>query len=205
MHPVDDDTLVLAAAIGLRVRQQRQARRWTQDQLADAAGVSRRMLINVEQGTANPSVGTLLRLSGALGVGLPAMVEPPEDQTRVKVTRHGDGVVLWTSDAGGQGVLVAGVDRPDVAELWDWVLVPGDCHTSEAHTAGTQELLQVHEGNVRVEVAGRAVILGAGDALTFPGDTAHSYANHGPTAARFTLAVFEPGVGTPARAESGHG
>ena len=64
-------------AIGARVRQERQSRRWTLDQLAEAAGVSRRMLVNVEQGTANPSVGTLLRLSDALGIGLPALVEPP--------------------------------------------------------------------------------------------------------------------------------
>ena len=33
------------------------------------------MVVNVEQGTVNPSVGTLLRISDALGVGLPALVE----------------------------------------------------------------------------------------------------------------------------------
>ena len=57
------------SAIGARVRQERQSRRWTLDQLAEAAGVSRRMVVNVEQGAANPSVGTLLRISDALGVG----------------------------------------------------------------------------------------------------------------------------------------
>ena len=49
------------SAIGVRVRQERQSRRWTLDQLAEAAGVSRRMVVNVEQGAANPSVGTLLQ------------------------------------------------------------------------------------------------------------------------------------------------
>jgi DNA-binding XRE family transcriptional regulator len=43
----------LASAIGHRVRLERQARRWTLDQLAEAAGVSRRMVVNVEQGSAN--------------------------------------------------------------------------------------------------------------------------------------------------------
>ena len=57
--------------------QVRQSRRWTLDQLAGAAGVSRRMVVNVEQGAANPSVGTLLRISDALGVGLPSLVEHP--------------------------------------------------------------------------------------------------------------------------------
>ena len=44
------------------------------------------MVVNVEQGAANPSVGTLLRISDALGVGLPALVEPPPPKP-VKVTR----------------------------------------------------------------------------------------------------------------------
>jgi len=67
----------LASAIGARVRLARQSRGWTLDRLAATAGVSRRMLVNVEQGAANPSVGTLLKLGDALGVGLPALVEPP--------------------------------------------------------------------------------------------------------------------------------
>ena len=110
---VDEDTHALATAIGVRVRQERQARQWTLDRLAEAAGVSRRMLVNVEQGAANPSVGTLLRISDALGVGLPALVEPPHPKP-VRVTRHGEGAVLWSSSSGGRGVLVAGTEPPDV-------------------------------------------------------------------------------------------
>ena len=197
---MDESTAALALAIGVRVRQERQSRRWTLDQLAEAAGVSRRMLVNVEQGAANPSVGTLLRISDALGVGLPALVERPEPAP-VKVTRHGDGAVLWTSQSGGRGVLVAGTGPPDVMELWDWTLGPGDHHASEAHTPGTRELLQVQQGTITVEVAGQPVTLEAGDAVAFSGDVAHSYANPGLQPGRFSLAVFEPGVGPGSRTE----
>ncbi|MEU7874499.1 helix-turn-helix domain-containing protein [Dactylosporangium sp. NPDC049140] len=76
--PSEDDLAALAAAIGARVRLARQARRWTLDRLAEATGVSRRMLVNVEQGVANPTVGTLRKLGDALGISLPALVEPPE-------------------------------------------------------------------------------------------------------------------------------
>jgi hypothetical protein len=38
--------------------------------------------------------------------------------------------------------------------------------------------------------------------VTFPGDVAHSYANPGTEPARFSLAVFEPGVGTGHRPEA---
>jgi transcriptional regulator with XRE-family HTH domain len=192
---MDKGTTILAMAIGGRVRQERQSRGWTLDQLAEAAGVSRRMVVNVEQGAANPSVGTLLRISDALGVGLPALVESPQPRP-VKVTRRGEGAALWSSGSGGRGVLVAGTESPDVVELWDWTLGPGDHHLSEAHAPGTKELLQVQEGTITVVVADQSVILGAGDAVTFPGDVAHSYANPGTEPARFSLAVFEPGVGS---------
>jgi transcriptional regulator with XRE-family HTH domain len=197
---LDCSAEVLALAIGVRVKHERQARRWTLDQLASAAGVSRRMVINIEQGAANPSVGTLLRISDALGVGLPALVAPPQLKP-VRVTRHGDGAVLWSSESGGRGMLVAGTDPPDVVELWDWSLAPGDQHQSEAHTPGTKELVQVQQGTIIVNVADRSVTLDAGDAVAFPGDVAHAYANPGSQPARFSLAVFEPGVGLDARSD----
>lgn len=198
---MDENTTAMALAIGARVRHERRSRRWTLDRLAEAAGVSRRMVVNVEQGAANPSVGTLLRISAALGVGLPALVEPPEPRS-VKVIRRGEGAVLWRGASGGCGVLVAGTERPDVTELWDWTLGAGDRHVSEAHTPGTKELLHVQEGTVMLEVSDRSVTLDAGDAVAFPGDVAHSYTNPGTEPARFSLAVFEPGVGPGSRSEA---
>ena len=62
-------------------------------------------------------------------------------------------------------VLVAGTEPPDVVELWDWRLAPGDQYVSEAHAAGTRELLQVLEGTVSMEVADERVLLGPGEAL----------------------------------------
>jgi transcriptional regulator with XRE-family HTH domain len=194
----DDGAASLASAIGARVRRERQARRWTLDQLARAAGLSRRAVVNVEQGTANPSVGTLLRVSDALGVGLPALVEPPEPKP-VKVVRNGAGAALWSSKSGGRGVLVAGTEAPDVVELWDWTLGPGDVHATEAHAAGTKELLQVLRGKVMIEVAGHEYTLAVGDAATFSGDVPHSYSNVGRASARFAMAIFEPAVGATSR------
>lgn len=199
---MEQSTEALASAIGARVKRERKSRGWTLDQLATAAGVSRRMVINVEQGAANPSVGTLLHISDALGIGLPALVAPPPPQPRpVKVTRYGDGAALWSSQAGGRGMLVAGTGPPDVVELWDWTLAPGDRHASEAHTPGTKELMQVQQGRVTVTVADQSVTLDAGDAATFSSDVPHAYSNPDTHPARFSLAVFEPSVGSSIRSE----
>ena len=195
---MDENTQRLANSIGARVKQERLSLQWTLDQLADHAGISRRMLVNVEQGAANPSVGTLLRLSDSLGVGLPALVEPPPLKA-VKITRQGEGAVLWAGKHGGRGVLLGGTRSPNVIELWDWTLKPGEGHDSDAHVTGTEELLQVLEGELTVRVGSETHVLGESDALCFPGDEPHAYENNSNAPLRFTLAVFEPGVGTSHR------
>lgn len=195
---MDPGAAALASAIGARVKQERQSRGWTLDQLATAAAVSRRMVVSVEQGEVNPSVGTLLRLSDALGIGLPALVEPPQ-RTPVKVTRRGEGAALWSGDRGGRGILVAGTAPPHAIELWDWTLAAGETHASEPHAPGTKELIHVLQGSIAVDVDGESVTLKAGDAVTFNGDVAHAYAQTGRGPARFSLAVFEPGVGSGGR------
>ena len=101
LHSMDTDTASLARVIGSRVRAERQSRRWTLDQLAEAAGTSRRSVINVEQGAANPSVGILLKLSDALGIGLPTLVAPLEPKP-LSVTRAGEAAVLWSGEFGGR-------------------------------------------------------------------------------------------------------
>ena len=137
VHYMDRSAVGLAVAIGLRVKQERQSRGWTLDQLAEAAGVSRRMVVNVEQGAVNPSVGTLLRLSDALGVGLPSLVEPPRPKP-VKVTRRARARRCGAVSRRAVGVLVAGTTPPDVVELWDWTLGPGDQHSQRGPRCGHQ-------------------------------------------------------------------
>jgi len=185
----------LAEAIGVTVRTQRQARSWTLDQLAERAGVSRRVLVTIEQGSSNPSIATLLRISDALGIGLPALVADG-GQAAADVTRAADRPALWSSPAGGAALLAAGTSPPDVVELWDWTLGPGDDYRSEPHSRGTWELLTVLDGVVVVFVAGRDHDLGPGDAVRFRGDVAHGYRNPDlRSPARFALTVFQPGVG----------
>lgn len=194
MHYMNSNGEKLAQAIGARVKHERRALEWTLDRLAEEAGVSRRMVVNVEQGSTNPSVGTLLRLSDALGVGLPALVESPTSTT-AKLVRADQGAVLWSGKHGGTGVLVAGTEPPDVVELWHWTLQPGEACQSEAHTTGTRELLHLHSGLLSMEVDGQIHELAAGDALTFAGDVDHTYENPSNMPANFSLTVFEPGVG----------
>jgi transcriptional regulator with XRE-family HTH domain len=200
-----DDADSIAAVVGRRVRDARNQRRWTLDELANRSGVSRRMVINIEQGAMNPSIATLLRISDALGIGLPALVETDSTPHSPVVTRAGNGVRLWEGAGGGSAVLTVGTHPPDVLELWDWSLGPGDLHESEPHSAGTREQLVVISGKMEVRVADTTTQLGPGDAMSFRGDVAHSYgcAADARKPVRFILSVFEPGVNTTPAGKSG--
>lgn len=183
--------------IGARVRQHRTARGWTLDEFAGRSGVSRRQLIHIEHGEGNPSIATLLRLSDALGVGLPVLVDVERAATAT-FTPAGRAPVLWRGANGGQASLVAGTEPPDVVELWHWTMYPGERHRSDPHTAGTRELLLVTEGHLDLTLGDDTSRLDTGDAATFNGDRPHGYAT--PTGAssptRFTLTVFQPQVGS---------
>jgi quercetin dioxygenase-like cupin family protein/DNA-binding XRE family transcriptional regulator len=191
---VSEDASV-TARIGERVRRHRASRGWTLSELADRSGVSRRMLISVEHGTSNASIATLLRISDALGVGLPALVDVQRPSPCI-VTRDGCAPLLWRGAHGGSGRMVAGTEPPDVVELWDWTLQPGEPHASEAHSAGTRELLLVLAGRVELRVGERTERLNAGDSAAFAGDLDHAYAAPGDaqTPSRFALTVFQPNV-----------
>lgn len=65
-------------------------------------------------------------------------------------------------------------------------------------------MVQVQQGTITIEIADQSVTLDVGDAIALPGDLAHSYTNPHPDPARFSLAVFEPGVGSGTRSEVTH-
>src|SRR4051794_38192870 len=102
-------------------------------------------------GTDRSSVGTLLKISDALGSGCRRWSS--HRHKALKVTRCDDGPVWWSGEAGGRRALVSGTEPSDVIERWDWTLRSGDHPATEAHTPGPKELPQVQEGTVTVEVA----------------------------------------------------
>ena len=58
----------LAQILALRLRQVRNARKWTQEELADRVGLSVRYIGPIERCKASPTVNVLGRLADACGV-----------------------------------------------------------------------------------------------------------------------------------------
>jgi transcriptional regulator with XRE-family HTH domain len=71
-----------AAAVHLnkRIKKVRQAKGWTQEQLAEKIGISQKQVSAYERGTYNPSTEVLLKLAEALDVSLDYLVFERNDQ-----------------------------------------------------------------------------------------------------------------------------
>jgi transcriptional regulator with XRE-family HTH domain len=189
----DQDPEVVTAAVGRNVRTERGRRNWTLDDLAGRSGVSKGMLIQVEQARSNPSIATICRLASALGLTVASLVEAPELPS-ARVVRADEGVVLWTGKDGSVSRLLVGTGTRDPVELWDVRLAPGDGYGGTPHPAGTQELLTVLEGELTLEVDGVTFQVGPGDTAAFVGDRPHGYHNRGSAPLRLTMVVAQHGL-----------
>ncbi len=182
----------VAAAVGRNVRALRQQRRMTIDGLAAAAGVSRGTVIQVETARGNPSIATLCNLATALRVGVASLVDG-DAAPRITVRRADQAAPLWSSAAGSSAVFRVGTDPPDVVELWDWTLQPGDAFDGEAHPMGTAEVLSVLSGRLALRVGTSELELATGDTVLFEAHVPHRYANPAGGPVRFTMVVVQPG------------
>ncbi|MEU4574533.1 helix-turn-helix domain-containing protein [Nonomuraea sp. ATR24] len=183
------DPEMINQAIATNVRAQRTHRGLTLDALAARSGVSRGMLVQVEQGRTNPSVSTLTRIASALGVTVARLVEVG-DVPMVRIVEPADAVTFHQGDV--RAKLLVGADSPMILELWDWRLAPGEHHDGDAHPAGTREMLTVLEGELTLTVHSRDHVIVADGAVLFTADRPHRYSNQGDRELRFVMVVAEP-------------
>jgi transcriptional regulator with XRE-family HTH domain len=164
-----------AAALGRVIRAHRQASRSSLAALALESGVSKASLSTIEAGTANPSLETLWRLAGALGLTLGTLlneVEPP----KTRLLRRGEGLP-FASESGLSGQMLLTEGRAHRTEIMAFELSASADYTSEPHQSGTEEFVFCISGTLEAGPAGEEQRLRPGDSLWFPADFPHRYAS----------------------------
>jgi transcriptional regulator with XRE-family HTH domain len=181
----------LSSAVARTVKALRTEHGWSLDQLVARSGVSKGVLVALEQGRSNPNLSTLARLSDAFGVPATLLV----DVSAAPTVRIGDASrVLWQGDAGGSGTILGATDPPWGAELWHWEVMPGESFGGEAHVPGTREMVWIESGELTVTVGGEQHLVLPGQCARFPGSLQHLYSNTSDTPVRFTMVVVIPPV-----------
>ncbi|MCX5199587.1 XRE family transcriptional regulator [Streptomyces sp. NBC_00249] len=186
----------LAQSLARNLRHWRTLRGLTLDGLAARAGLSRGMVIQVEQARTNPSLETMVRLADALSIDMTALLDC-DHAPRVRVTSRERAVRVWSTDAGSSSTLLTGRCDQGAFELWLWRIEPGDVSTSTPHPPGTTELLHVTAGELTLVVDGESHPVPAGCSAAVTADVPHGYRNDGGVTVEMTMAAYVPHAAAP--------
>lgn len=182
-----------AVDVGDRLRELRQERGMSMRSLARASSLSTNALSMIERGRTSPSVSTLVKIAGALGVPITAFfrLEPPKRDIVYRKANTRGRVTLPRGSLEGLG----GEEFIGGVEPLLLTLEPG------ANSGQAQMLHSGHEfvlclsGQLEYSVEGQRFMLEAGDSLLFAAQLEHRWrnVNRGLTRAIIVLSGFERG------------
>ncbi|HEV2210726.1 MAG TPA: XRE family transcriptional regulator [Verrucomicrobiae bacterium] len=176
--------------LGARVKSLRTERGWSLESLADASGVSRSMLSQIEREQANPTLAVTLRIARAFGLSLGELLEIPGAASTVTVIRAEDHTYHYRSDKDCRIRTLSPLNLEKDVEFYEVRLQAGGALRSSPHFEGTREFLTVQRGRLRVESAGDVEDLNQGDSASYRADVPHALVNVGKTEAVVLLIVI---------------
>ena len=175
---------VLAHVSG-NLRRLRQAAGLSQAALAEASGISRRMIVALEGGDANISLSSLDKLAAAIGVGFVDLVRDPARPPSSEIKE-----VTWRGTRGeSAAVLLGSAPATTETQMWLWSLGPGERYDAEPDPAGWHEMVFVTEGTLRLELSGAAKDYPTGSFAVYGTDQPYAYLNAGDGTVRFVRNV----------------
>jgi transcriptional regulator with XRE-family HTH domain len=172
--------------VGGRLRALRAERELSQKALAQKAGLAPSLVSQIESGKLTPSLHTLGRLAGALGVAIPAFFEQPPDGRIHLGRRQERAQVRFDGSSERWEVLAAGLFRGKVRAVVSTLGPRGRAVPPERVLLepGQMKLLYVLQGRVALLYAGARHVLEAGDSAYLDGGVPHTWENLGSGRAR---------------------
>jgi transcriptional regulator with XRE-family HTH domain len=164
----------LSGRLGRNVRQLRQARGLTQQQMAKLSGLPRATWANLESGDGNPTLAVLHAVAMAFQVSLEEIVAEP--RASAKIFKRGSLPERLRGTVRVSSLLPDNVPGMQIERL---ELPVGARMVGVPHTAGTREYLTCESGELQLVASGEAFDMQEGDVVVFRGDQRHSYLNRG--------------------------
>jgi len=161
--------------VAANLRERRQTRNLSLDQLAVASGVSRAALSQIETQRSNPSLGVLWKIAVGLGITFSELIGGESKSTAV--LRRRESQVLRTSDGKMESRPLTPAGVSPWVEAYELQVVAHGIHSADAHAAGTREVVVVLAGQLRMRVGSSSYDLEPGDSISFQADQPHAYEN----------------------------
>jgi transcriptional regulator with XRE-family HTH domain len=167
--------------LGERIRALRAERALQQRQLAEKAGLTPSMLSQIESGRLTPSLHTLGKLAGGLGVPMATLFDQ-RAEGRLQITRTGDyPVVSFDGSTERWHVLGTGLFQGKIRAVVSTLGARSRGVKTEKVIIepGQMKLFYVLQGRVALHYNGERQELAAGDSAYLDGGTPHDWENLG--------------------------
>ncbi len=188
-RPGAEQADAISRHLGARVKHLRNSRGWSLESLANASGVSRSMLSQIEREQANPTLAVTLRIARAFALTLGELLELPGAASAVTVIRADDSAYHYRSDKDCRIRTLSPLNLEKDVEFYEIRLQPGGALRSSPHFEGTREFLTLQKGRLRVESAGDIEDVEPGDSASYRADVPHALVNTGKLEAVVLLIV----------------
>jgi transcriptional regulator with XRE-family HTH domain len=193
----DDISLeVKALKIGSKVRELRQKKHYTLQDVAAKTGLSKPFLSQIENDHVVPPVATLLKLARAFDVGLAYFFQDEVGIDRIAITRSDERVRVERRPHHRKGevnYIYEALDTKKTNKHMEPFLVEFPVQdTSEMIFMNHEgeEFLHVLEGTLEFRSIDRVEILGPGDSIYFESELSHSFRCLGEKPARAIVVVW---------------
>jgi len=167
--------------IGSKLRELRQAKNYTLQDLVTKTGISKSVLTEIESGDVIPPVATLLKLGKALNVGMAYFFEDEPVSEKISVTRSGERIRLERRPHHHEGevdYIYETLEAKKADKHMEPLLVefqPMDISDMVFVNHEGEEFLYVLEETLEFRTDDRMEVLNPGDSIYFESDINHSF------------------------------
>jgi len=170
----------LGEKLGKTILRLRTAGNLSLGDLSDMSGVAKSMISQIEKNESNPTIGTLSRLSQALGISVESVLSGPEGQSNLVQHAKVQDIPLIKSEDGLCELRITGwIETVQWVQWYDFRAQAGGRLESSPHPTGSVENLSILEGEARVTVGDHSWTAKAGETLRYRADEEHIIENIG--------------------------
>lgn len=178
----------VTSVIAVNAKRIREQKKLTLDGAAEATGVSRSMLAQIEKGDVNPTISVLWKIANGYKVSFTSLVEQGED--RVTVLRQKDVEPLAEDDGRYLNYPIFSFDEKTLFETYCIVIEPSGSLSAQPHLNGAEEYITVFSGQVEIAVGDECFRLSKGDSIRFAANVPHGYRNIGAGRAELSMLIY---------------
>ncbi|SMC26372.1 transcriptional regulator, XRE family with cupin sensor [Clostridium acidisoli DSM 12555] len=161
--------------IGNKLKDIRNKRNLSLDEMAKLTGVSKAMLGQIERGQSNPTVSTLWKIATGLKVSFSLFIDENQDDLK---TIYQNNITPILEDNGKMRLYpIFPFDANKGFEIFTIELEPGCDHISVPHNDGVEEYIIVTEGQIEININDKKFILQKGNSMKFMANKPHTYKN----------------------------